>query len=142
MQLLYNTQEEGGKSIPARIWEYIRDRKSILFRCIELALIAAIFFGLGMVYAFDIAPKKAPVRVIEPQAHEPTAFVAGAIPTQPPAKTAPPAVKKGGYVASKNGSKYYLVTCKNTIKEANKIYFATEEDAKKAGFTPSATCFK
>lgn len=48
----------------------------------------------------------------------------------------------GPIVASKNGSKYYLISCSGAkrISEANKIYFATEQDAKDAGLSPSSTC--
>lgn len=52
----------------------------------------------------------------------------------------PPAGKN--YVASKNGSKYFLAWCSgaNTIKDANKIWFATKEEAVAAGFQPAANC--
>lgn len=45
-------------------------------------------------------------------------------------------------VASKNGSKYHLLTCSgaHTIKEENKIYFNSIEEAKAAGYTPAANC--
>ncbi|MFA5841569.1 MAG: hypothetical protein WC835_01230 [Candidatus Paceibacterota bacterium] len=52
----------------------------------------------------------------------------------------PPAGKN--YIASKNGAKYFLTWCSgaNTIKDANKIWFATKEEASAAGFTPAANC--
>lgn len=48
----------------------------------------------------------------------------------------------GKYVASKNGTKYYLATCSGAkrIKNENKVWFATVEDAKASGRTPSSTC--
>ncbi len=48
----------------------------------------------------------------------------------------------GKYVASRNGEKYYLPSCGtvNRIKEENKIYFNTKEEAEAAGFGPSSTC--
>ena len=48
----------------------------------------------------------------------------------------------GKYVASKNGTKYYLPSCGTVsrIKEENKIYFNTKEEAEAAGFGPSSTC--
>lgn len=48
----------------------------------------------------------------------------------------------GTYVASKNGSKYYLPSCSgaNAIKEGNKIWFDTVEDAIAAGYTAAANC--
>jgi hypothetical protein len=50
---------------------------------------------------------------------------------------------KGGLVvASKNGTKYYFPWCggvKN-ITEANKIWFASEDEAKAKGYAPAANC--
>lgn len=46
------------------------------------------------------------------------------------------------YVASKNGSKYYLLWCPGAsrIKEENKIYFDSQTAAETAGYTPAANC--
>lgn len=46
------------------------------------------------------------------------------------------------YVASKNGSKYYLPWCSgvNRIKDENKVYFESEDLALAAGYTPAANC--
>ena len=54
----------------------------------------------------------------------------------------PPNTPKGQYVASKNGTKYYFTWCSGVsrIKEENKVYFDTKEDAIKRGFEPSKTC--
>lgn len=51
-------------------------------------------------------------------------------------------VTVGKYVASKNGTKYYLPSCKSAkrIKEENRVWFATKEEAQAAGKTPSANC--
>jgi len=45
-------------------------------------------------------------------------------------------------VASKNGKRYYFLHCSGVkrIKEANKIYFKSENDAKKKGLTMAANC--
>lgn len=50
--------------------------------------------------------------------------------------------KSGAYVASKSGSKYYLPSCSGAsrINEANKVWFATVEEAEAAGYTPAANC--
>lgn len=47
-----------------------------------------------------------------------------------------------GYVASKSGTKYHLPWCGSAkqIKEENKIWFATKEEAEKAGYTPASNC--
>lgn len=48
----------------------------------------------------------------------------------------------GVYVASKSGTKYHLPTCAGAkqIKEENKIYFNTKEEAESAGYTPASNC--
>lgn len=49
---------------------------------------------------------------------------------------------EGGYVASRSGTKYHLPWCGSAkqIKEENKIWFATKEEAEKAGYTPASNC--
>ena len=46
------------------------------------------------------------------------------------------------YVGSKNSDKYHLVTCPGAsqIKEENKVYFASKEEAQKAGYSPASNC--
>ena len=48
----------------------------------------------------------------------------------------------GSFVASKNGKKYYPLSCSgaNRIKEENKIYFTTGEQAERAGYGKAANC--
>jgi hypothetical protein len=50
---------------------------------------------------------------------------------------------QGPYVASKNGTKYYLATCSGAkrIKDENKIYFSTIEAAESRGLGPAKNCF-
>ncbi len=47
-----------------------------------------------------------------------------------------------GFVASKTGTKYYLPTCSGAgrIKEENKVWYATKEDAEASGLSPAANC--
>lgn len=46
------------------------------------------------------------------------------------------------YVVSKNGTKYHYPWCSGAqrIKEENKVWFSTKEEAEKAGYTPAANC--
>jgi hypothetical protein len=51
--------------------------------------------------------------------------------------------KKGfTIVASRQGKKYYFLWCSagNNIKESNKVFFKTEEDAKRRGLTLAGNC--
>lgn len=66
---------------------------------------------------------------------------AGIIPAMP---TAPlPVVETvQNFVGSRNGSKYHYPWCPGAqqIKEENKMWFATREEAAAAGYTPAANC--
>lgn len=46
------------------------------------------------------------------------------------------------FVASKNGTKYHYPWCSGAqrIKEENKVWFNTKEEAEKAGYTPASNC--
>jgi len=46
------------------------------------------------------------------------------------------------FVVSKNGTKYHYPWCSGAqrIKEENKVWFDTKEEAEKAGYTPAANC--
>lgn len=48
----------------------------------------------------------------------------------------------GAFVASKNGTKYYPADCSavSRIKEENRVWFASEADAKLQGYTRTTTC--
>lgn len=48
----------------------------------------------------------------------------------------------GQVVASKNGTKYHFPWCSGakSISAANKIYFNSVEEARRAGYTPAANC--
>lgn len=144
MQFPYNTVRERVKSIGERVRAFIAERRDMFARLAELMLIAAIFFGLGILYAEHMPAKTMPLSIEIPAQVKNTASIvsASASTTADIAQKQTASSEKGAYMASKNGSKYYLVTCKSTIKEANKVYFTTKEDAEKAGFSPSATCFK
>src|SRR3989344_2068473 len=50
--------------------------------------------------------------------------------------------ESGQFVASRNGSAYYLPSCSGVkqIKEENKIWFATAEEARLSGYRPAANC--
>lgn len=48
----------------------------------------------------------------------------------------------GQYVGSRNGTKYHFPWCSGAqrMKESNKVWFATKEDAEAAGYSPAANC--
>lgn len=52
--------------------------------------------------------------------------------------------KTGMFVASKNSTIYHKPDCKyaKQIKEENKVWFKSAEEAEKAGYKPDKNCFK
>ncbi|KKU75323.1 MAG: hypothetical protein UY01_C0016G0013 [Candidatus Nomurabacteria bacterium GW2011_GWB1_47_6] len=49
---------------------------------------------------------------------------------------------KGGYFASSRGTKYYPADCSagQSIKESNKVWFETRDEAERAGYELSSSC--
>lgn len=118
--------------------------KEPLFSKLEPYLVPAIVvlvgvgaFGLGRLSA---APGHPALRVLYPDAQLATPVAAGGGVTQPSSAKATEGF--GNYVASKNGTKYYLTTCSgaNRIKDENKVYFGSAAEALAAGYTAAANC--
>lgn len=119
---------------------------------IVLLIILACFasFGLGKLSALE--KKKTPIQVLKVQ-EDLLAAVVGK--TEPSLKgenepvsnnnlatALDSQINKGLVLASKSGKKYYFPWCSGVdrIKEENKVWFTTIEDAKKAGLTPASGC--
>ena len=123
-----------------------------LYIAILLILVSVASFGLGRQSMGEgsIAAVSSPVKVqlvasstfLVPKntaSSAPTGVGNGAAVITAPV---PKAASTGSYVASKSGSKYYKTTCSGAkrIKEANKVYFASVEEAAAAGYSPAANC--
>jgi hypothetical protein len=69
------------------------------------------------------------------------AVLATSSPVLVPAASADTSGEKN-YVASKSGTKYHLSTCSGAklIKEENKLFFATKDEAESAGYSKAANC--
>lgn len=104
----------------------------VVYFSLLLILVAVVAFGLGKSSGGTVAAAPEQVRV------EYTPLVAGAAASNPTSLT-----QTGSeVVASKNGTKYHLPSCPGAaqIAEQNLITFASEADAKAAGYTPAANC--
>jgi hypothetical protein len=57
-------------------------------------------------------------------------------------QTAAVAASKGLYVGSKSSDKYHALHCSGAqrIAEANKVWFASKEEAERAGYSPAGNC--
>jgi hypothetical protein len=113
-----------------------------------LVFSSTLSFLLGYVYGKESAPTDA--FIIE-GAGESLPAVLGVTdvgeeiaPSTPPRAPVPNVepLTTGMYVASKNGTAYHLPTCTGAkqIKEENKIWFASKEDAELAGYKPAKNC--
>jgi hypothetical protein len=110
-----------------------------------VVLVAIVCFGLGR-WSVEDSLKNSQIKGLEgikmtQEASLPLAEVSKTSSSSP--KTAiNETVAEKTYVGSKSGTKYHLLTCAGakTIKETNKIYFSSKEDAKKNGYSPAQNC--
>jgi hypothetical protein len=107
------------------------------FLTILLVLVACASFGIGRLSGLETARKA--VEIEFPKGQEAAigaAFATTSAQIHIPQKTS------GKYVASKNGTKYYLMTCGSArrINEKNKVWFDTKQEAETAGYSPASNC--
>ncbi len=108
-------------------------------------LIVAVIIATGA-GAFELGRLSVLQPTLGDTTHTPAAVVKSVTSTNTPsvskAQNPKPQVVSGTYVASKSGSKYYLPSCGGAerIKDENKVWFATKEEAETAGYTPAANC--
>jgi hypothetical protein len=125
-------------------WAKLFLRDDALFYSALIILVAVTSFGLGR---WSVAEKSLLTEIVQPT----PALVQNSIATTsliqnktPPTTSAVvPAVQAAPkYVGSRSGTKYHLLWCPGakTIKESNKVYFVSKEEAKKAGYQPAANC--
>jgi hypothetical protein len=114
------------------------------FFAVLIVLVALTSFGLGRWSALENSPLRgsreaSPAIVIKSIATSSSSIATKATTTQ----TVTPAPKlEPKYVGSRSGTKYHLLWCPGakTIKESNKVYFASKEEAERAGYSPAANC--
>lgn len=110
-----------------------------------LVLATTLAFGLGVLAGKDMAKASGSdgFWIEELPAPEKGGGGPAAVAEAVPAKASEPAVPEPKvYMASKNGTKYYLPTCGTAkrVKEENRVWFATKEEAEAAGYSPASTC--
>ena len=111
-----------------KAWFLPREGEIILAAVIILTALAS--FGLGRLSA--LGKNKFPVRI------ETKNQSAAALSSQNPKTES----AQNLFVASRNGQVYHFPWCAGAqrIKEENKIYFSSKEEAQKAGLRPAANC--
>lgn len=111
-----------------------------LFIVIILLLVAIGAFGLGKISAYE--KREVPISVIKNEERVLTNVSEQKLATIASSNQKTDESPKDMIVASKNGKKYYYTWCSGAdrIKEENKIWFATVEEAKSRGLEPSSGC--
>ncbi len=108
----------------------ILDRKDVYTAlCIVFTAIAAYLIGRLSV---DTG-RTEPVRILSTD-------VGATVVSRPTPPSQPQ--KNGAYVGSRNGTKYHLPSCAGArrIAPENQVWFATQEEAETAGYTPASNC--
>lgn len=118
-----------------------------LLLVLVVVLVATASFGLGILAGRDEGVGNKGFWIEEGAAVTATSAPAAAIAAPLPSAStqvadASPGAAVGQYVASKNGTKYYLPSCSGAsrIKEANRVWFASKEEAEASGRTPASNC--
>ncbi len=117
--------------------DFLDPRKEAGYTVYTVALVLLVAlgsFGLGRLSALQ--PSQAGLRVVG--ADELTASVKSS-----DAQSSAAGQAEGGkVVASKTGTKYHFPWCAGaqTMKEENKVWFDSVEDARRAGYEPAGNC--
>lgn len=122
----------------AKIKNFIKSNEKDLFIAIIIVMVAFISFGLGRLS--KIKENKPPITIENIGAAIGEIRSISGPETGQEAPAAP--VQEGLLVGSKNGTKYHYPWCSGAqrIKEENKVWFSSIEEARKAGYTPAANC--
>lgn len=124
-----------------RVKDKIKPLEDDIILVTVVIFVALIAFGLGRLSA--VLEKKTPIK-IEAQAslfasqNSQLTDAKGEQGTTSPSTS----VVDGLLVASKTGAKYHFPWCSGAlrIKEENKVWFKSREEAEKAGYTPASNC--
>jgi len=130
----------------SKIKSFWGENRRDLFLAALVFLVSVASFGLGRLSA--IWPEKEPIRIDQvgevDQSASGLGETAGTInfTKRSDSPSSPISSSQGNFVASKNGSSYHLPSCPGAkqIKEENKIWFKTAEEAKRAGYKPAGNC--
>lgn len=124
-----------------KIQECASARQGDLFLAGLIVLVSIGSFGLGRLSA--IWPEKQPLAIMQnDKLQMPKTASASPIGSADNLAFGIQNSALGKYVASKNGSAYHYPWCSGAkrIKEENKIWFQTKEEAEAKGYKPAANC--
>jgi len=125
----------------AKIKNFCKTYEKDLILIIIIICVAFIGFGLGRLS--KIQENKSPIII------ESLGAVIGNLDLESPILSPEmaqgenfPSNQEGLLVGSKNGTKYHYPWCSGAlrIKEENKVWFNSAEEARQAGYTPASNC--
>lgn len=124
-----------------KVKTWTADYKSDIYIASIIFLVGMASFGLGRL---SLAwPKKEPIRIEKTETKEKEKpFADKGNKTDNALAVSSLLSAKGKYVASKSGKAYHFPWCPSAlkIKESNRVWFDSKEDAEKAGYAPAANC--
>lgn len=128
--------------------EFLKENEKDIFLAVLIVLVGFLSFGLGRLSR--IFENKMPIEIqnaVEtkgaPFDEFSSDFTSGTNASASVLGTAAQDEEQvKNFVASKNGTKYYFPWCGGVekIKEENKIWFASKEEAAKKGYEPAKNC--
>ena len=131
-----------------KVKEWRSEHAQTLYIGAVVLLVGVGSFGLGRLSI--IWPKKEPIEITTwgnpleegSRASEAAGNAQNSPSTAPKQAAVVNAITEGKYVASRKGTSYHYPWCPGAkqIKEENKIYFNTKEEAEKAGYKPAGNC--
>ena len=121
-----------------KLW--YEDNKNDLFIAVVIFLVGMAGSGLGRLSVLWI-PKE-PVVITGPEAGDNKANFKSENPVAETKEASIIGSAKGQFVASKSGTAYHLPWCPGAqkIKEENKIWFQSKEEAESRGYKPAGNC--
>ena len=129
--------DKNGNAEPVGLWGLYKK----LFIPIVIILVATLSFGVGRL---SVVGEREQVKIEYNQSLSSNTeeTVIDTSETATAIKSVSKALSESTVVVSKNGTKYHFLYCPGAkqIKEANKITFATPDDAENAGYTIAANC--
>ncbi len=122
-----------------QVKDKIKPMENDFILIIVIILVALISFGLGRLS--KIRENKIPITIENAISNISSASDAsGVLPDV--ARSVGKNNSEKLYVASKSGTKYHYPWCAGAvnIKEENKIWFSSKEEAEKSGYSPASNC--
>lgn len=130
-----------------KVKQWIRENKTDLFVAAVIFFVGLASFGLGRLSV--LWPEKEPITIenyesaLQPGSGQGIKSYGTTVTPEGNANSESVIPNsRGRYVASKSGTRYHFPWCSGAqrIKEENKIWFQTKEEAEKAGYKPALNC--